>query len=50
MTILNKEKSSYYESQLRETLGEYFEPFMMLKNIKNSNPIQARMPYYPNIK
>ena len=24
--------------------------FVMLKNIKNSNPIQARMPYYPNIK
>ena len=50
MNILNKTKSNYYSSQLRETLGEYYEPFMMLKGIKDNNPIQARLPFELNIK
>jgi len=42
--------SSYLNEQLRLTLGEYYEPFMMLKTINQSSAIQARMPYFLNIK
>ena len=50
MALLNKTKSDYYSSQLKETLGEFYEPFMMIKGIRDNNPIQARIPFEPNIK
>lgn len=41
---------NYLDEQMRATLGEYYAPFMTLKNIKNMAAIQARIPYYINIK
>lgn len=38
------------DEQLRLTLGDYYEPFIMVRNIKNQSPIQARIPYVLNIK
>ena len=32
------------DEQLQSTLGVYYEPFKMVKNIQNQNPIQARVP------
>lgn len=32
------------DEQLQSTLGIYYEPFRMVKDIKNQNPIQARIP------
>ena len=32
------------DEQLQSTLGVYYEPFKMVKDIKNQNPIQARIP------
>lgn len=43
-------KNNYLDEQMRETLGEYYEPFMFVKNINKHNAIQARMPYTVIIK
>jgi len=43
-------KGSYLDAQLKETLGEYYEPFKFVKSINRQNAIQARIPYYVNIK
>lgn len=50
LSFLNKEKDSYYESKVRETLGEFYKPFMLIRSLKNSDPIQARIPFDPNIR
>lgn len=41
---------SYLDEQLQLTLGEYYQPFMFMKNIQKQNPIQARIPYYIYIR
>lgn len=41
---------SYIDGELQATLGEYYEPFMMLKNMNRQEAIQARMPYHLIIK
>ena len=43
-------KGSYLDSHLRTALGEYYEPFTYVKNIRHQNAIQARLPYYLIIK
>ena len=43
-------KGSYLDEQMKETLGEYYQPFMFVKNINKHNAIQARMPYTVIIK
>jgi protease-4 len=43
-------KGSYLDEQMKETLGEYYQPFMLVKNINKHNAIQARMPYTVIIK
>ena len=43
-------KGSYLDSHLRTALGEYYEPFTYVKNIRHQNTIQARLPYYLIIK
>lgn len=42
--------SSYIDNRMRLTMGEYYEPFMMLRNINRQNAIQARLPFLINIK
>lgn len=37
---------NYLDEQLKATLGNYYEPVMMMKNISNQSPLQARMPYH----
>lgn len=45
-TILKKVNGgSILDEQLRLTLGEYYEPFMIMRNIREQNPVQARMEY-----
>lgn len=41
---------SYLDDRMRATLGEYYEPFMLLKNVNSMDAIQARVPYYINIR
>ena len=51
--LLNKTNSSngnYLDEQLRLTLGEYYKPFVLLREANNMSTIQARMPFYLNIR
>ena len=41
---------SYIDNHMRMTLGEYYEPFMMIKTINKQNAIQAKLPFVLNIK
>jgi protease-4 len=43
-------KGNYLDEQLRETLGTYYEPFAFIKQLNRQSAIQARLPYYLNIK
>ena len=48
--LLNKNSNDYMESHMRALLGDYYSSFSLIRNIKNQNPIQARIPFDPNIK
>ena len=45
-----KGNNNYLDEQMRLALGEYYAPFMYLKNINKQSAIQARMPYQIIIK
>ena len=40
---------NYLSEQLRANLGDYYEPFALLKTLNHQSAIQARIPYFPNI-
>lgn len=50
--LLNSMTSSgtYLDAQLRQTLGELYQPFTMLRSIDKREAIQARIPYAISIK
>jgi protease-4 len=48
--LFNKERENLAAKTLREYLGESVELFMLLKDIKNEDYIQARLPFDLNIR
>ena len=48
--LLNKSSNDYMESHLRALLGDYYSAFSLIRNMKNQNPVQARIPFDPNIR
>lgn len=48
--LFNKKQSTYLDEHLRLTLGEYYAPFMWLRNCQNREPIQAAMPFILNVR
>lgn len=50
MSLLDKGKNDYLEGQIRAALGEYYPAFALVRRIGKMNPVQARMPFDPNIK
>lgn len=50
--MLNSMSSSgtYLDEQLRQTLGDFYQPFTMLRSIDKHEAIQARIPYAISIK
>ena len=50
MSLLDKSTNEYMESQIRAALGEYYSAFALVRRIGKMDPIQARMPFDPNIK
>jgi protease-4 len=40
-----KSGDNYLERELRFTLGEFYAPFMMMRNMNQQDAIQARIPY-----
>lgn len=43
-------KGTYLDEQLRLALGDLYQPFIMIRNMKEKEPIQAALPYVPNIQ
>ena len=43
-------KNNYLYESMKASLGELYEPLMLLKNINQHNAIQARVPYSLNIR
>lgn len=43
-------RKSYIDEQLRLTLGDLYEPFIMLRNMNEREVLQARIPFVLNIK
>ncbi len=50
MTLIDKSSNDYMEGQIRSALGEYYPAFSFVKRIGKMDPIQARLPFDPNIK
>lgn len=51
--LLNKTNSgsgNYLDEQLRLTLGEYYKPFVLLREANSMSTVQARMPFFLNIR
>lgn len=50
--LLNSMSSSgtYLDEQLRQTLGDFYQPFTVLRSIDKREAIQARIPYAISIK
>lgn len=42
--------NNYIEAQARLVLGEYYEPFLLLRTMDKQNAIQARMPFYLKVE
>jgi len=50
-SLLNQASTdNYLDEQVRATLGEYYEPLRLVKTINRQSAIQARLPYYINLK
>ena len=43
-------KGNYLDEQVREVMGDYYDAFVYLKNINHQSAIQARLPYFIEIK
>lgn len=43
-------KGTYLDEQLRLALGELYQPFIMIRNMKEKEPVQAALPYVLNIQ
>lgn len=43
-------KGTYLDEQLRLALGDFYQPFIMIRNMKEKEPIQAALPYVLNIQ
>lgn len=48
--LINTKKDRMVKRKLQKELGEYFTKFQFLKNLGNTDPIQARLPFDLNIK
>lgn len=48
--LLNEASGSYLDEKMRATLGELYEPIMMLQTINQTDMMQARMPFWLRVK
>lgn len=48
--LLNQTKGGYLDSELRELLGEGYAVYSLVRNVKDADRIQARMPFEMNIQ
>lgn len=58
MNMTNEKSGSYLddkmqnamENEMKASMGELYEPLYLMRNIQKQNPVQARLPYYLNIR
>jgi protease-4 len=49
--LMNKSsRNNYLDEQMRQTLGDFYEPFMLLKLLNARSAVQAQLPMMLNIK
>lgn len=48
--LMKNKSSGYIESQLQANFGDYYKSFSLLKNLKDVDKVQARIPFDLNIK
>lgn len=42
-------RGNYLDEQMRQSAGAYYEPFALIRDLQAQNPVQARLPFEPNI-
>ena len=50
MSLLDDTADDYMEGKMRAALGEYYSAFSLVRRVGKMDPVQARMPFDPNIK
>ena len=50
MSLLDNTADDYMEGKMRAALGEYYSAFSLVRRVGKMDPVQARMPFDPNIK
>ena len=50
MDMAGGNKGTYLDEQLRLALGDLYQPFNMIRNMKEKEPVQAALPYVLNIQ
>ena len=50
MDMAGGNKGTYLDEQLRLALGDLYQPFIMIRNMKEKEPIQTALPYVLNIQ
>ena len=50
MDMAGGNKGTYLDEQLRLAFGDLYQPFIMIRNMKEKEPIQAALPYVLNIQ
>ena len=48
--LMNETSGSYLDGKMRAALGVLYEPVMMLQSIDNADRLQARLPYWINLR
>ena len=49
-SLMSSGKERYLSARLKDELGVFYEPFRHMQNLKNSDPVQARLPFMITIK
>lgn len=48
--FLNKQKAGYLDAEVRDILGDNYASFSVIRQIKDMDHLQARIPFDPNIR
>lgn len=46
---VSENSGNYLDEQLKLTLGNLYQPFVMIRNMKEKEPVQAALPFFLNI-
>lgn len=49
LNTATESQGTYLDEQLRLTLGDLYKPFMMIRSMKEKEPVQAALPFVLNI-